>query len=118
MTDDNPVKTGDLSEDVRPLVRGENIVVSMRSVWGIFAAVGVCAIFIIRMNFQVEWLRQEVSRVNTRLTQLDVITDLRTQISSLKENGSDQVKLLSTELSRLRHDFDVHVAETTTRPSK
>lgn len=117
------------SDEEEAPTRAENVVVSVKSVWAI--VVGVIAVggFVLRLSFQVDQLQiqqsamadkfeKAMAAVSLKLTELDRVTKVEAKVDALKENGSDNVKNLRDEFSRLRHDFDVHVAETVGRPSK
>lgn len=129
-TSNSDVKPRSDSEDVNAKpTRAENVVVSVKSVWAIVVAVFLVGGFVLRLSFQVDALqvaqitanrefREAMATVNIKLSELDRVAKLEAKVDSIKENGTDAVKAMKEEFNRMRHDFDVHVAETVTKPNR
>lgn len=103
-----PHHDADVSE---PPIRGENLVISLKSFWALIVATAAVGGFVLRLGFQVSALQDGLLAVNQKLTELNRVAALEAKVEGLKENGSDAVKNLALELAKVRHDFDVYAAE-------
>lgn len=89
---------------------------SVKSFWSVLLAICGVLIFVVRLSIQVSYLQDQMRAVNVKLVDLDRIARLEARVDTIKENGTDGMKALALDVGKLRHDFDVHVAETLPKP--